>query len=687
MNSTQFEVWVFCIGRGIVTIAARIYKIFIYSLRLIYSEMKKSQVAVIGSIVTIVLVSAVIGIVYLEQINIMDETGETEFEPKDPLRRVLNRGTPLDYTPENVKIPGVMDDSEQRVSLAGMQLFSELSYEQTKMLLAIGGYDYIFFLENDGGIISVEDVGDYLGWSLYGINGGDNHKYVYDIIEKYAEEISMFSRSVLVDEALGRGEAEAKVLVFQLGDNDNIDVDGDGYTSVIFEGDDCDDSDVTVNPGEEEQCIDGIDNNCNGVFDCYDDDCEDSSYCHCTDSDDDGYGDRLGNYGTMYNCLYNDPDCDDSDPLVLGCYHVFVSSIKYSAQMGGLDAANQVCKGMGDFAGIGGRWMAWLSTEGNPISERFYHSDHPYVLLNGRTVADNWIDLYGYDGEDYLNGPISRDEFGEKFKDGGDHYVWTVTADNGLPINDDCNGWSMGEIYSGTVLGNSKRENQEWTAGYLGDCQYEAAHLYCFEQPPCEYGAVEEDLEGERGPLSGCSDEIDNDCDGLVDCADSDCAHNPRCICDDSDGDGYGTVEVLTCSHQEIDCDDDTSDDPSHCTDFAGGCLASYDYSMALCAACIFPNNRYDDCDGVDNDCDPSTLDGSRPSIMYSLVPGCSMSCINGSIYIECDDPTKTGFLQEHHLESGGDEDKDDPVTDIIQDSSGEDTGDEDLLAEPIVLE
>jgi len=63
------------------------------------------------------------------------------------------------------------------------------------------------------------------------------------------------------------------------------------------------------------------------------------------------------------------------------------------------------------------------------------------------------------------------------------------------------------------------------------------------------------------------------------------------------------------------------------------------------------------------------------------------MSCINGSIYIECDDPTKTGFLQEHHLESGGDEDKDDPVTDIIQDSSGEDTGDEDLLAEPIVLE
>ena len=36
-----------------------------------------------------------------------------------------------------------------------------------------------------------------------------------------------------------------------------------------------------------------------------------------------------------------------------------------------------------------------------------------------------------------------------------------------------------------------------------------------------------------------CNDGVDNDCDGLVDCDDSDCANVTICRCIDSDGDGY----------------------------------------------------------------------------------------------------------------------------------------------------
>ena len=36
-----------------------------------------------------------------------------------------------------------------------------------------------------------------------------------------------------------------------------------------------------------------------------------------------------------------------------------------------------------------------------------------------------------------------------------------------------------------------------------------------------------------------CSDGVDNDCDGLVDCDDSDCANVGACRCIDTDGDGY----------------------------------------------------------------------------------------------------------------------------------------------------
>jgi len=42
------------------------------------------------------------------------------------------------------------------------------------------------------------------------------------------------------------------------------DQDGDGYNSVTYGGDDCNDADPSINPGAEERC-DGVDNNCDGI--------------------------------------------------------------------------------------------------------------------------------------------------------------------------------------------------------------------------------------------------------------------------------------------------------------------------------------------------------------------------------------------------------------------------------------
>ena len=45
------------------------------------------------------------------------------------------------------------------------------------------------------------------------------------------------------------------------------DADGDGYLDIACGGDDCDDSDYTVNPGADDPCNDGCDQNCNGIID------------------------------------------------------------------------------------------------------------------------------------------------------------------------------------------------------------------------------------------------------------------------------------------------------------------------------------------------------------------------------------------------------------------------------------
>lgn len=65
------------------------------------------------------------------------------------------------------------------------------------------------------------------------------------------------------------------------------DIDGDGDGVSVCE--ECDDTDDTVYPGAPENCTDGIDNNCNGLIDDQDPDCEGDSNCGNTQEEIDCY--------------------------------------------------------------------------------------------------------------------------------------------------------------------------------------------------------------------------------------------------------------------------------------------------------------------------------------------------------------------------------------------------------------
>ena len=91
------------------------------------------------------------------------------------------------------------------------------------------------------------------------------------------------------------------------------DADGDGYVREDAGGDDCNDAAAAVNPGAEEDCEDGIDNNCDGILD----DCGMAGDHTLAEADTTIYGDEAGDaLGTQV--ATRDLDDDGAEDLVIG---------------------------------------------------------------------------------------------------------------------------------------------------------------------------------------------------------------------------------------------------------------------------------------------------------------------------------------------------------------------------------
>jgi hypothetical protein len=174
---------------------------------------------------------------------------------------------------------------------------------------------------------------------------------------------------------------------------------------------------------------------------------------------------------------------------------VFVSSLRYSANLGGLSGADSKCQTLAHAAGLLGSYRAWLSSASTSASSRLTHSDVPYMTVGRQTIADNWTDLT--DG--ILQAPVT-DEVGVIHSDD----VWTGTTTNGdarcFYSWDCCQNWTTTEDlisywdpyfsqtiykYTSAWVGNSGYYNDpRWTQQPIRtSCTPEnEARLYCIQQ-------------------------------------------------------------------------------------------------------------------------------------------------------------------------------------------------------------
>lgn len=176
----------------------------------------------------------------------------------------------------------------------------------------------------------------------------------------------------------------------------------------------------------------------------------------------------------------------------------FISSGKWTANLGGVSGADALCQSAADTASLGGKWMAWVSTSSSTPKSRFVHSIVPWQLLDGTVIANDWSDLTSGS----LEHNIDRDENDSLVVWSGSYpsftgIAWTSTYDDGTSMlshgsTSDCSGFTDGtsmttSIYAGVgYIGYTSGYQSDWWSDAQGggggyQCFYSLS-LYCFEQ-------------------------------------------------------------------------------------------------------------------------------------------------------------------------------------------------------------
>lgn len=268
------------------------------------------------------------------------------------------------------------------------------------------------------------------------------------------------------------------------------DADGDMVVAAECGGPDCDDADELVYPGAPEIC-DEIDNDCNpatiGTTDEDGDDAISSECCNpmggsleCGPDCNDFNPGIIEPGGDWAHCAACNQPCDTLQACDAGtcidARRVFVSSAVQDGDMGGLEAADDICQELADLEGLGGGFQAYLRDADTTIESRLEHATVPYVRLDGVRIANDWTDLR--DGG--LAAPLALDEHRaihmEMFE-----RAWTGIVPDGLMFEGDCAGWTNAFEADGAA-GEVAAMGPSWQGVMFPNlCTFEL-RLYCIEQ-------------------------------------------------------------------------------------------------------------------------------------------------------------------------------------------------------------
>ena len=154
---------------------------------------------------------------------------------------------------------------------------------------------------------------------------------------------------------------------------------------------------------------------------------------------------------------------------------VFVSSMAFDGNLGGLAGADADCQSLADVAGLSGTFKAWLSTSTVNAASRL-GTARGFVRVDDQPFADTVSDIT----TGKILNPIVIDETGANI---GFAKVWTATASDGTVIPGfTCLDWSDSTSANQGDLGFTSAGPFTWTEAFSGiACNNMFQHLFCFD--------------------------------------------------------------------------------------------------------------------------------------------------------------------------------------------------------------
>jgi hypothetical protein len=160
---------------------------------------------------------------------------------------------------------------------------------------------------------------------------------------------------------------------------------------------------------------------------------------------------------------------------------VFVSSVSFKGNLGGLTGADAKCQADADGpASIvpAGTYLAWLSDGTDSPDTRFTRSSHPYLLPDGTMIAEDFTDLTSGS----ILHALDIDPTGRRL---GLIFYWTGTNSHGTTAGDHvtCDGWTADPVANFYGMAGATHKSSTMWSSYFGRrrCGWRFK-LACFQQ-------------------------------------------------------------------------------------------------------------------------------------------------------------------------------------------------------------